>query len=177
MPPASKRRHDRALRAAEGYLTLEMPSHALRELGTITDWPGSAFQFHKLRGEARRGLKDYGLAIVDLELALSQEPTDLDVLMALAWCYKRTGQLPRAIAAMQQAYRHHAEEPVVLYNLSCYYALGGDKAQALSWLGRALRMEPGLKKLIADESDFDALRHDPDFEHLMLLVGEERPQA
>jgi Flp pilus assembly protein TadD len=172
MAPVSKIRRERALRAAEGYLLLDMPSHALRELGTVSDWPGSAFQFHKLRGEARRALKEHALAAVDLELALSQEPTDLDVLMTLAWCYKRIDRLPQAIAAMQQACRHHSDEPVVLYNLSCYYALSGDKTQALSWLGRALRMEPSLKKLIADESDFDSLRHDPDFTHLMSLVGE-----
>lgn len=173
MSPTSKIRRERALRAAEGYLLLEMPSHALRELGSVTDWPGSAFQFHKLRGEARRALQEYTLALVDLEAALDHEPTDLDVLMALAWCYKRVDRLPQAIAAMQQAYRHHAEEPVVLYNLSCYYALSGNKTQALSWLGRALRMEPGLKKLIADESDFDPIRQDPDFAHLMSLMRKE----
>jgi Flp pilus assembly protein TadD len=174
MPPVSKIRRERALRAAEGYLLLDMPSHALRELGTISDWPGSAFQFHKVRGEARRALQDHALAVVDLELALNGEPTDLDVLMSLAWCYKRTERLPQAIAAMQQAYRHHSEEPVVLYNLSCYYALSGDKGQALSWLGRALRMEPSLKKLIADETDFDPIRQDPDFIHFMALVRESR---
>lgn len=172
MPPFSKIRRERALRAAEGYLQLDMPSHALRELGTVSEWPGSAFQFHKVRGKVRRALEDHALAVVDLELALNGEPTDLDVLLSLAWCYKRTERLPQAIAAMQQAYRHHSEEPIVLYNLSCYYALSGDKTQTLSWLGRALRMEPSLKKLVADETDFDPIRQDPDFIHLMSLVGE-----
>ena len=47
-----------------------------------------------------------------------------------------------------------------------YYSLAGDKTQALSWLGRALRMKSSLRSLIADESDFDPLRDDPDFQYV-----------
>ena len=69
---------------------------------------------------------------------------------------------------MEEAYHSDPEQPIVLYNMSCYFALAGNKAQSLSWLGRALRMEAGLRKLIDDETDFDGLRDDPDFQ---LIVG------
>jgi tetratricopeptide (TPR) repeat protein len=89
--------------------------------------------------------------------------------MGLAWCYKRTDQLAKSIEAMHQAYLAHRSEAIVLYNLSCYYSLAGNKEQALSWLGRALRMRPDLRQLIADETDFDPLRNDSDFQHLIHL--------
>ncbi|NOX54523.1 MAG: hypothetical protein GXP27_08805, partial [Planctomycetes bacterium] len=41
--------------------------------------------------------------------------------------------------------------------------LAGDKDGALRWLGRALRMDPSLRELIPEETDFDPLRNDPDF--------------
>ena len=74
---------------------------------------------------------------------------------------------------MRIAYEHHPKVPIVLYNLSCYYALAGDKDHALSWLGRALRMNRSMVKLVPEETDFDALRNDPDFQHLLELSSGE----
>ena len=90
-------------------------------------------------------------------------------------CYKRIGQLPKAISAMEQAYHVAPKEAVILYNLSCYWSLSGNKTQALSWLGRALRMDQALRKLIDDESDFDPLRHDPDFRLILEAIDAVRP--
>jgi hypothetical protein len=70
---------------------------------------------------------------------------------------------------MMAAYQFHEEEPIVLYNLACYFALAGDKAHALSWLGRAIRMESSLRELVPDETDFDQLRQDADFQ---MIVGD-----
>ena len=69
---------------------------------------------------------------------------------------------------MMAAYQFHEDEPIVLYNLACYFALAGDKPQALSWLGRAIRMESSLRELVPDETDFDELRRDADFQ---MIVG------
>ena len=160
------RERERKLEAACGYLELNMPEHALRELDRIADPEAIPFEFNRLRGEALRTASQFEPALEAYARALAEQPEDLSVLMGMAWCYKRTGQLPRAIAAMEQAYRAHPKEPIVLYNLACYFSLGGEKAQALSWLGRALRMESSLRKLISDEPDFDSLRNDPDFQYV-----------
>ena len=160
-------RRERKLEAARGFLALDMPQHALRELGSIDDPEKIPFAINQLRGEALKQTGDHDAALAAYNRALAEDPTDLTVLLGMAWCYKRTNQLSRAIAAMEQAYRSKPDEPIVLYNLACYFALDGNKTQALSWLGRALRMESSLRKLITDESDFDELRNDPDFQFVI----------
>ena len=157
------RRDRHRLEAAEGYLLLEMPEQALRELDGIRRSGFNNAAVSRTRGEALRDLRRHEEAIVDFEQADELEADDLTTLMGMAWCLKRTDRLPDAIDVMKRAYKAHPEEPVVLYNIACYLALADEKEQALSWLGRALRMEPGLRRLISEEPDFDGLRDDPDF--------------
>ncbi len=161
---------DRELTAAEGYITLGMYTHALASLDKIDDPEDAAFELNFKRGDALRHLERYDEALVALHRAFEERPDDVNLLMAMAWCYKRTNQLPRAITSMERAYRINPKEAVILYNLSCYWSLAGNKTQALSWLGRALRMDNDYRRLIDDESDFDPLRNDPDFQSMIRAV-------
>jgi len=157
----------RHLEAARGYLMLNMADHALRELTQVDDHPDYQFDREQLRGEACRVKKDYGTALKAFEHALDEDPEDISVMLAMAWCYKRTDRLADAIEVTEKAYQAHPDEAIVLYNLSCYYSLAGDKDQALTWLGRALRMQGELRQLISDETDFDPMRNDPDFQFII----------
>ncbi len=172
-----RRIRERRLDAARGYLLLEMPQPALAELAQIQDPGPQKFEFHLLKGECFRALKRHEEALSEFEEAHHLHPSDLDVLMGMAWCFKRTSQLLRAIDTMHSAYASHAEEPVVLYNLSCYYALVGQREQALSWLGRALRMNRELLKLVPDETDFDPIREDAEFRLLIHLAASSKSAA
>lgn len=166
----------RRLDAARGYLLLNMADQALEELEEVDDPDSVAFEWNLLRGEAFRERKDYRTAIKAYQRAQAAQSDELEVLMGLAWCYKRTGQLPKSIDIMHQAYLNHREEPIVLYNLACYYALSGNKDQALSWLGRALRMNSDLRSLIDKETDFDPIRDDADFQYLIELASHDAVQ-
>jgi tetratricopeptide (TPR) repeat protein len=163
------RRRQRQLAAAEGYLALEMPDQALRELSEISDPGEAAFRCGLLRGEALRAKQDYRNALHSFQQASELEPDDLSALLGMAWCFKRIDRVDQSIEVMRQAYQAHPDVPVVLYNLACYYSLAREKDQALSWLGRALRMHQEFIKLISDETDFDPLRDDEDFQHLLQL--------
>ena len=59
-------------------------------------------------------------------------------------------------------------EPLLHYNLACYWSLAGNAAKALDELAVALDLDPDLRNLIADESDFDQLRGNPEFERLVM---------
>ena len=159
---------ERRIDAAEGYLMLEMPEQALRELRVVEARVGSEDILHtsiaRLRGEAYRLQRDYAEGVRQFLSAQSDAPEDLEVSIGLAWCLKRTDRLEEAIDVMMSAYQFHEDEPIVLYNLACYFALASNKVQSLSWLGRAIRMEGSLRDLVVDETDFDGLRHDADFQ-------------
>jgi tetratricopeptide (TPR) repeat protein len=166
----SSRRMAKRLESARGYLMLEMAEQALEELDEVDDPDAVAYEWNLLRGEAYRALQQYRPAIKAYQRAQAVQPDEVDVLMGLAWCYKRTDQLPKSIDVMHQAYLNHRDEPLILYNLACYYALAGNKDQALSWLGRALRMKPDLRELIPMETDFDPIRAEADFRRLIELT-------
>ena len=158
-----------AIEAAQGYLILELPDAALRQLDVFRDPNETPRAVDQLRGEAFRLKEDYTQALECFERVLPHVEHDLGLLIGMAWCFKRIDRLDKALETMRQAYRGSPKEPIVLYNLACYHSLAGAKDEALSWLGRALRMDNSLRKLISRESDFDSLRNDSDFQLLLRL--------
>ena len=167
-------RRVKLLAASEGYTALGMYTHALDSLDKIQNVEGAIFEVNFRRGDVLRHMERHDEALASFHRAFDENPVSVDLLMAMAWCYKRTNQLPRAITSMEQAYQIAPKEAVILYNLSCYWALAGNKTQSLSWLGRALRMDKALRQLIDDETDFDPLRHDPDFQMIVGMIKREK---
>jgi tetratricopeptide (TPR) repeat protein len=156
----------RQLSEAEGYLMLNMPGKALEILQSRSDWPTMQFESSSLIGETLRVLGRYRDALKPLELAASLKPGDVGVAIALGWCYKRTHRLAQAIDALGRAVRHNPDVALLHYNLSCYWSLAGNPAKSLQKLSDALELDPDLRTLIPHESDFDALRGNPDFDRL-----------
>lgn len=162
----------RRLEAARGYLQLSMPEHALLELKRLPDRGRCEFEQNLLKGEAYRDLEEYSDSEKYFRAALGERPENLQVLLGLAWCQKRLDRLLDAIETLEQARQFHPDEPIVIYNLACYFSLAGDKPRALECLGRSLRMEPELLQLIPGEPDFDPLRDDPDFRFVAESVAD-----
>ena len=156
----------RLLDEAEGYLMLDIPVRTLEILERHDDWATMQFEASFLKGEALRSLERYREALKPLEVAAKLRPGDLAVAIALGWCYKRTHRLAQAIDALERASRENAEEPLLHYNLACYWSLAGNLPKALDELAIALDQEPNLRNLINEESDFDKLRGNPEFERL-----------
>ena len=158
----------RQLDEAEGYLMLNLPQSALAILERRADWATMQFEASYLMGEALRSLSRYREALKPLEIAAALRPAEVGVAIALGWCYKRTHRLAQAIDALERAGRHNPDAPGLLhYNLACYWSLAGNSAKALESLASALEHDSDLRALIADESDFQHLRGNPDFERLL----------
>jgi tetratricopeptide (TPR) repeat protein len=158
----------RLLDEAEGYLMIELPRRALQILDSRSDWSTMPFEANLLRGEALRSLNRYREALRPLEIAANLRPSDTRVALALGWCYKRTNRLAQAIDALQRALLTHADEPLLHYNLACYWSLAGNSSKAVDALTAALDLDPDLRSLIAEEADFDQLRGKPEFDRLVL---------
>src|SRR3954471_2976561 len=93
----------RAIEEAEGYTDLGMLEHALSALqrrGALVHGNGRACF---LLGESLRELKRYEEALLLLERSADLIPDDIHVWLALGCCYKRTGQLAKAINALERA--------------------------------------------------------------------------
>lgn len=158
------------LREAEGYLELGMPRRALdvlERLGSPGTFEGRVLY---LTGEALRELGRWGEAIEPLEQSAEIRPSNIDVWLALGWCYKRTGRLDRAVDALQRALDVDGQSAMIHYNLACYLSLLNQKSDAISHLAQALAIDPDYRLLIAEESDFNPLRDDPDFQALTRIV-------
>jgi tetratricopeptide (TPR) repeat protein len=158
----------RQLDEAEGYLMLNLPRKALEILERRANWATMQFEASFLSGEALRSLERYREALKPLEVAAALRPGNISVAIALGWCYKRTQRLAQAIDALERAARHHRDdpEPLLHYNLACYWSLAGNSSKALDELASALELDPNLRSLIPNEQDFDKLRGNPDFERL-----------
>jgi len=167
---ANRVRLQRVLREAEGYLELGMPRQALALLQEIKK-PGT-YRGHQLylQGEALRALENYQDAVPVLVDAVDLAPSNIQAWMALGWCYKRTGRLDEAIESLKRAHEVEPSEPLIEYNLACYYSLKGAKQQALEWLSRAINSNPTLRDMVRREPDFDAIRTDPGFQALVSVV-------
>jgi tetratricopeptide (TPR) repeat protein len=164
-------RRTKIQRAAEGYLELGMPQQALETLARLGE--PAAFDGHALylRGEALRAMERYHEALLPLTEAAKVAPENVHVCFALGWCYKRTGQIHLAIRSLERALATQPAEPLVHYNLACYWSLAGSKQRALQFLAQALEMDPNFRGLIDGESDFDPIRSDPQFQALCASSG------
>jgi len=158
----------RLLDEAEGYLMIGLPRRSLQILDSRRDWSTMPFEANLLRGEALRSLNRYREALKPLEIAANLRPSDKSVALALGWCYKRTNRLAQAIDALQRALLAHPDDALLHYNLACYWSLASNGSKAVDALTAALELDPDLRSLIAEESDFDQLRGNPEFDRLVL---------
>lgn len=70
--------------------------------------------------------------------------------------YKKAGRM------FQTALYYNRENRTARYNLACVLALQSDVAGSVAALG-GLEKQPGLKKKVENDKDFDGIRQDPEF--------------
>ena len=161
----------RACLEAEGYLELGMPEHALTGLqrrGALVHGDARACY---LMGETLRELRRYRDAVYPLRRSLELIPDDTRVCLALGWCFKRIGNIEEAIRALERAVRVEPGDAMLHYNLACYCSLARRRRRAVEHLAQALEIDGNFRELVGDESDFDPIRDDPQFQSLVSAAG------
>lgn len=176
------------MRIAEGYLELllEFPEkwklsegnrdrlamRALDSLKGLRTTPRTTGRVEFLRGQAFRVMEMYHDAILPLQRAALAEPEDLATYLALGWCYKRIGRVDQAIEALEDAMEFASDkgQGILHYNLACYSSLAGLRDQAIQYLLQAFELEPRYRGMVAEETDFDPIRDDPEFQMITSVV-------
>ena len=123
-----------------------------------------------IRGRAYQLKQDYRRAVRSLRVAQRHDAKNIHIHLSLGWCYKRLGKLELAIQALENALDVDNAEPILYYNLACYWSLAGNVGLALSYLGRALQMRGDYRDMIPQEPDFDPVRNHPEFLSLTSVV-------
>lgn len=167
------------LRRAAGYLELgellvdaERPvppsahrllERALEELNRLPAEVRQGSLASLIEGETLRAMGKWEEALEPLRRAAGGEVGPLEAWLGLGWCYKRLGHLPAAIAALEAGLDASPRQPILLYNLACYYSLDGNVAAAIDHLARAIAIDSRFRDLTGAERDFDPIRSDPRF--------------
>ena len=167
------------IRAAEGYLELIMSfentwmleevhrrtlaNRALDSLDQIKRPLGHKPYILFLKGQACRAIQKYDRAVHYLQQSAQLDPDNIHTFLALGWCHKRLERTDLAIEAMETAIQIDNESAIAHYNLACYWALVRQVKMAVLYLSNAFDLNPDYREFVETESDFDAIREDPDF--------------
>ena len=118
------------------------------------------------------GMKDESAATFRKALRLIAErlelnPDDARASQLGATIAAQIGESEAATGYARRALTINPDDPLLLYNISCMYALLGNSNEALDCLEKAVDKGYGQKDWVAHDSDLDSLRELPRFQHIV----------
>jgi serine/threonine protein kinase/Flp pilus assembly protein TadD len=102
------------------------------------------------------------------EKHIETHPDDARALYLGASILARVGSREKSVDWARRALAIDPDEPSIVYNVACAYALVGRTEDALACLQRIMEHGDFLKNWAAKDSDLDSLRSDPRFEALLI---------
>jgi adenylate cyclase len=109
-------------------------------------------------------------ALGTLERHLKLNPHDTRAIYFAAQNLYRIGEREKAVAMAEQAMQQGMNEPVVLYNVACFYTGLGEKERAIDLLEQAVSLGWGDRAWMENDSDFEPLRDEPRFQALLARI-------
>jgi TolB-like protein/Flp pilus assembly protein TadD len=108
------------------------------------------------------------LQLVEQHVELN--PDDPRALCLGAIELAHAGQRARGLEWAKRALTIDPEDSGMLYNMACFYAVQGERNDALTCLEKAVQLGFGLRGWIENDSDLAALRDDPRFKAILEKV-------
>jgi adenylate cyclase len=109
-------------------------------------------------------------ALGTLERHLKLNPHDTRAIYFAAQNLYRIGEKDKAVAMAEQAMQQGMNEPVVLYNVACFYTGMGDTQRAIDLLEQAVDQGWGDRAWMENDSDLVSLHDDPRFQRLLARI-------
>ncbi len=148
-------------RYAESVKLLERAAQLQPEDFQAPAFLGGAYAGMGMRAEAaaarRRALKL-------IEQRLDLNPDDARAYNLGATTLAKLGNIPRALEFAAKSLSIAPDDPLVLYNVACLYALTDKREEALGYLERAVTNGFGHKQSMANDPDLDSIRKTPWFQ-------------
>lgn len=94
---------------------------------------------------------------------LLRNPDDARAHQFYAFTLKRLGRLEEAKKEMSKGIKQNPNDPIIIYNAACFYALIDDKAKAIESLKKAIDNGFGNYEYIKHDPDLYGLKNEPDF--------------
>ena len=105
------------------------------------------------------------IEIVDHHIRLN--PDDARALYLGASALIQLGERKKGVEWSRRALRADPDEPAILYNVACNFAIAGESDESIKYLGQAIDQGFGYRAWLENDSDFDSLRNDPRFQALL----------
>jgi len=126
-----------------------------------------AESYQKARALHRDGrLTDAGLWY---EKVLSMDPGHVAALNNRGVLHLREKSYSAARKCFEKAIRLKPDYVDPYYNLACVCAVQGQVQQGLRYLGKAISMDPNVKKWAKEDPDLEGLRGDPRFREVVFM--------
>ena len=152
---------------AEGYLVLRMHDDALGAVAELREGGENPLFADYMEAAVLRSQGDLDAARAILERIHGDRPDLTGVCIDLAYVYRRTESVDKAIAVLLRALDIDPSFGLAYYNLACYQAVRGETTLALATLARAIREDRLFRAFAAEDEDFASIQDDPRFELLL----------
>ncbi len=100
---------------------------------------------------------------------LLHHPDDARAHQFYAFTLKRLGRLEEAKEEMHKGIIQNPDDPIIIYNAACFYALMGDLTTSIENLKKAMDNGFGNYEYIKHDPDLNSIRKEPDF--IALIQG------
>jgi TolB-like protein/Flp pilus assembly protein TadD len=156
------------------YRMMDRDSEAIIDFNKVLDLNGdfhSAFgdlqmAYEKL--EDKKNLQDcIKKSALFYPSYLLHHPDDARAHQFYALTLKRLGRLEEAKEEMLKGIEQNPNDPIIIYNAACFYAMIGDKKASIENLKKAIDNGFGNYEYIKHDPDLNNLRKEPDFITLM----------
>ena len=158
------------------YRMMDRDSEAIIDFNKVLDLNGdfhSAFgdlqmAYEKL--EDKKNLQDcIQKAALFYPSYLLRHPEDSRAHQFYALTLPRMGRLAEAKEEMDKGIKQNSNDPIIIYNAACFYAMIGDKKTSIENLKKAIDNGFGNYEYIKHDPDLKSLRKEPEF--ILLTQG------
>ena len=124
-------------------------------------------QAYSSLGQKHDEMKARVASVELIERHIEMNPHDTRALCIGANQMSNIGEFDKGERMAEEALVRGENEPLVLYNIACFFSLKGETDRAIELLNRAVEKGWGDKAWLATDSDLDPVRKDPRFQELL----------